>query len=80
MQWMCLAARLGGLCLLAALPCAPAAAQQAPASTLHGTIQDQTGAVVPGATVPAIRTRYVTYGDGIAQEPSTDARSERQTA
>ncbi len=29
------------------------------------------GVVVPGATVPAVRTRHVTYVDGVPEEAAT---------
>ena len=33
------------------------------------------GIVVPGATVPAVRTRPVTYVDGIVEASEAEARS-----
>ena len=33
------------------------------------------GVVVPGATVPAIRTRHVTYVDGVAEDTPAEARA-----
>src|SRR5438094_580214 len=68
MHLMCLGARLAGLCLLATLPGAHAVAQQAPASTLRGTIQDQTGAVVPG-----VRVTIADATGAVRGETTTDA-------
>src|SRR5437588_11545674 len=69
MWWMSFRARLVvALWLLAALPCAPAVAQQAQTATVRGTILDQTGAVVPG-----VRVTIVDVAGAVRGEATTDA-------
>jgi hypothetical protein len=62
-RWMCLAA-----CVLAAAWLAPAAHSQVLYGSLVGTVEDSTGAVIPGATVT-----LVSAGTGQERQTTSDA-------